>query len=95
MADVEVTREQELSRQEAAERLRAFAAALEDGGAVEIDLGGSKVKMHVPEIVRAELEIEIDGNEVELEIELKWSTGTTTRQRAGRRRSKPATPAAE
>ncbi len=94
MADIEVKREQELSRHEAAGRLRAFAAALDDGGAVEIDLGGGTVKLHVPEMVRAELEIELDGNEVELEMELKWSTGNATR-RGTRRRSKPAATAAE
>lgn len=74
MSDVELKRKQTLTRHQAAERLRAFAAALDDGGHVELDISGTTLKVHVPEQVRAEFEIEVDGDEIELELELKWST---------------------
>ncbi|WP_181781894.1 amphi-Trp domain-containing protein [Pseudonocardia pini] len=74
MSDVEITRKEPLTRQEAAERLSALAAALAEGGHVEIELGASTVKMHVPDHVRCEIEVEIDGTEIELEVELTWST---------------------
>jgi amphi-Trp domain-containing protein len=79
MSDVEVKREETLSRDEAAQRLAALAAALADGGKVELALGASTVKVHVPDEVRIEVELEIDGDEVELEVELKWSTGKPAR----------------
>ncbi|MGB3440878.1 MAG: amphi-Trp domain-containing protein [Actinophytocola sp.] len=75
MSDIEVKREETLTRAEAAKRLAALAEGLADGGAVEFALGASTVKVHVPDKVRVEVEIEIDGDEVELEVELKWHTG--------------------
>lgn len=74
MSDVEVSRTESLSRHEAARRLAALAAALADGGRVEVALGSSVVTLHVPDHVRCEVEIEVDGAEVELELELTWST---------------------
>jgi amphi-Trp domain-containing protein len=74
VSDVEVSRTESLSRHEAARRLSALAAALADGGRVEVDLGASKLTLHVPDQVECEVEVEVDGDEVELEVELKWST---------------------
>jgi amphi-Trp domain-containing protein len=74
LSDVEVSRTETLSRSEDARRLAALAAALADGGHVEVELGASKLKLHVPDHVRCEIEVEVDGDEVELELELKWST---------------------
>lgn len=74
MSDVEVSRTESLTRHEAARRLAALAAALSDGGKVELALGSSVVTLHVPDHVRCEVEVEVDGAEVELEVELKWST---------------------
>jgi len=74
MSDVEISRTESLTRHEAARRLSALADALADGGHVEIELGASKVKLHVPDHVRCEVEVEVDGDEVEFEVELKWST---------------------
>lgn len=74
MSDVEVSRTETLTRHEAARRLAALAAALSDGGEVELALGSSVVTLHVPDHVRCEVEVEVDGAEVELELELKWST---------------------
>ena len=73
MSDVEVKRTESLTRQQAAERLSAMATALADGGHVEVQLGASTLKLHVPDHVRCEVEVEVDGDEVELEVELKWS----------------------
>lgn len=72
MSTLEVTREELLTREEAARRLSALAAALADGEKVLVPLGGSNVRMHVPDHVRCEIELEVDGDEVELEVELKW-----------------------
>ncbi|MGW4489793.1 amphi-Trp domain-containing protein [Amycolatopsis sp. NPDC004368] len=86
MSDVEVERKETLSRQDAARKLAELAAALEESGKVEIALGASTVKVHVPDSVQVEIEVEIDGREVELEVELKWSTGRAAAT-GGRRRA--------
>lgn len=86
MSDVEVKREETLTRAEAAQQLAALAAALADGEEVSLALGASTVKVHVPDQVRCEIEIEIDSDEVELEVELKWHTG----ERAANSRKAPA-----
>jgi amphi-Trp domain-containing protein len=72
MSDVEVKREGQLTRGEAASQLAALAAALADGEKVELTLGDSTLKMRVPNTVHCEVELEIDDDEVELEVELKW-----------------------
>jgi amphi-Trp domain-containing protein len=89
VSDVEVSRTESLSRQEAAERLSAMATALADGGHVKVQLGASTLKLHVPDHVRCEVEVEVDGDEVELELELKWSTAPAPAQAAA-----PSAPAA-
>ena len=72
MSDVEVSRAESLSRREAARRLPTLAEALADGGRVEVEPGATRLKLHVPDQVRCEIEVEIDGEEIELELELKW-----------------------
>ena len=93
MSDVEVSQTESLSRQEAARRLSALADALADGGHVEIQLGKSTLKLHVPDHVRCEVEVEVDGDEVELELELKWSTGSAESAAPARKRRRIAKPA--
>jgi amphi-Trp domain-containing protein len=88
MSDVEVSRTESLSREDAARRLSELAAALADGEKFEVALGASKVKMHVPDQVRCEVEIEIEGTEVELEIELTWNTAAPARRRSPRTTAK-------
>ncbi|TNC29132.1 amphi-Trp domain-containing protein [Amycolatopsis alkalitolerans] len=73
MSTLEVTREELLTREEAARRLSTLAAALADGEKVLVPLGGSTVKVHVPDHVRCEIELEVDGDEIEMEVELKWA----------------------
>lgn len=77
MSDVEISRTESLTRHQAAKRLAALAAALGDDGHVEVELGASTVKLHVPDHVRCEVEVEVDGDEVEFEVELKWSTAAS------------------
>jgi amphi-Trp domain-containing protein len=78
MSDVEISRTESLTRHEAARRLNALADALAGDGRVEVELGASMVKLHVPDHVRCEVEVEVDGDEVELEVELTWSTASAT-----------------
>jgi amphi-Trp domain-containing protein len=89
VSDVEVSRTESLTRQQAAERLSAIATALADGGHIKVQLGASTLKLHVPDHVRCEVEVEVDGDEVELELELKWSTAPAPAQTAA-----PSAPAA-
>jgi amphi-Trp domain-containing protein len=74
MSQVEISRKELLTREEAARRLSTLAAALADGESVEVPLGASTVKMEVPDHVRCKIEVEVDDDEVELEVELKWPT---------------------
>ncbi|MGH3796288.1 MAG: amphi-Trp domain-containing protein [Pseudonocardiaceae bacterium] len=74
MSSMELKRRDSLTRQEAADWLAALAIALVHGGHAQVNLGGTTVRLHVPEDVRTEFEVEIDGDQVELDIELKWST---------------------
>ncbi len=91
MSDVEVKRAELLTRAEAARRLAALAAALADGEKVELALGASTLKVHVPDQVRCEIEIEIEDDEVELELELKWSLAKpAAKKTAATRRVTPA-----
>jgi amphi-Trp domain-containing protein len=89
MSNVEVKREELLTRAEAAHRLAALADALAEGEKAEVALGASTLKVHVPDQVRCEIEIEIDGDEVELELELKWSMAKPAA--STRTNAKPAT----
>jgi len=74
MSSMELKRNESLNRQEAANWLAAFAIALAHGGQAQVDLGGTTVRLNVPEDVRTAFEVEIHGAELELDIELKWST---------------------
>ena len=69
---IEITEKERLSREDAAERLRALADMLARHNDIEFERGGLRFKVHVPDQVNFKLEIEIDDNERELEIELKW-----------------------
>ena len=79
MSDVEVTYKEPMTRERTAKCLSALAAALDDQGEVELDLGATTMKVHVPGQVRCKIEVEIDQDEVELEVELTWSTAARVR----------------
>jgi amphi-Trp domain-containing protein len=74
MSSIELKRKESLNRQEAANWLAAFAIALAHGGQAQVNLGGTTVRLNVPEDVSTAFEVEIHGEELELDIELKWST---------------------
>lgn len=74
MPNMELKRKECLNRQDAANWLAAFAIALAHGGHVQVNLGGTTVRLHVPEDIFSDFEIEVNGDELELDIELKWST---------------------
>jgi amphi-Trp domain-containing protein len=93
MSDVNVSRTETLTRQQAADMLSALATALSEGAGVEVQLGASTLRVHVPDQVRYEVEVEVDGDEVELEVELTWSTATQARVTAPAAAAKPVTAA--
>ena len=73
MSDVKVERKESLSRDEAAQWLALLAKAFAAGDHADLPFGPSSVSLHIPDLMRAELEVEVEGDEVEVEIEFKWS----------------------
>jgi amphi-Trp domain-containing protein len=63
-----------LSREEAANRIRAIGEAVAAGGEVTLELNGQRAAASMPDTLTLELEVE----ENELEIELKWVTTAPT-----------------
>jgi amphi-Trp domain-containing protein len=74
MADVSFEHTESLTREQAASWLTVLAHAFRAGGEAELPLGNGRVKLDLPDVLRAEFEIEIDGDEVQVEVELSWST---------------------
>jgi amphi-Trp domain-containing protein len=68
----EIEQTETLRREEIAERLRVLADMLARHNDIELERGGVKVKVHVPDEVQLKVELEIETDERELEIELKW-----------------------
>lgn len=74
MSDLEITRTETLTREDAAKLLAAIAEALASGGTrMQLSLGDSRLTLRVPDQVRVEVELEVEDGEVELECELGWS----------------------
>jgi len=71
---MEITEKEQVTRAEAAARLRALATALAKKGEVEYERGDLSFSIDVPDKVDCKIEIEMDGDEWELEVELKWDT---------------------
>jgi len=73
MADelLEVTQKQKMSREDAAERLRALADQISRHNQVEFVQNGMNFTAKIPAEVELSVEIEI-GEESEIEIELNW-----------------------
>lgn len=100
MKDLKFEQKRSLSRVEAADQLTAIAAALREGGDVELELGPVTLSLRIPDDLHGELEVEVGDGEMELEIEFKWSTARarTGPSRAGagkaatKRKSAPAKP---
>jgi amphi-Trp domain-containing protein len=76
MPEMKFEQKENLSRAEAAARLSAIADALGSDDKFELERGGEKLELRVPDQVRFELEVEIKDDETELEVEIKWSSAT-------------------
>lgn len=72
MSTSEIEQKTTLSRGEVAKWLSGLAAAIGQGGPVEVALAGPGMMLDLPDQVRCELEIEQGDHEIELEIELSW-----------------------
>jgi amphi-Trp domain-containing protein len=73
MAMTKFKKTETLSREEVARRLLQLSQAIGSGAELELEPGGERVDLDVPEIVTLELEVEIGVGEVEVEVELSWS----------------------
>ena len=69
---IEVSETVQLSREEAADRLRAIADQLSKHNSLEFNQGGLKMTAKVPNQVEVEIEVEITTEGGELEIEISW-----------------------
>lgn len=72
MALLETETEEQLRREEAAERLRQIADTLSRHNQVEFTREGMRYTVKVPDQVEYSLEIEITDDGGEIEIEIKW-----------------------
>ena len=68
---LELEQKQKLSREAAAEKLRALADALSRHNSVEFVKNGQRITVVVADEVEMSVEIEV-GDDKELEIEIKW-----------------------
>jgi amphi-Trp domain-containing protein len=68
----EMKEQAKVSREEAAERLRAIADMLASGDEIAFERGGMELSIHVPDEVELKIEFEVEDDERELEIELTW-----------------------
>ena len=71
MALFEIDTTQKMSREDAADKLRALADALSRHNSVEFDRDGRRINVSIPDEVNLKVEVEL-GEENELEIELTW-----------------------
>lgn len=62
---------QRMSREDAAARLRAIADVLARHNQIELERGGRRITVAVPDQVDLTVEVEV-GEENELEIEISW-----------------------
>jgi amphi-Trp domain-containing protein len=69
---VEITQKEQVTREQAAARLRELADMLARHNDVEFDRNGVHMKVHVPDEVQLKVEFEIEDDGSELEIELTW-----------------------
>jgi amphi-Trp domain-containing protein len=72
MALLETETEEQLRREEVAERLRQLADVLSRRNQVEFTREGLRYTLKVPDQVEYSLEIEITEEGGEIEVELKW-----------------------
>lgn len=77
--EIELETEEDLTRDEIADHLEAFAANLRGSDELDVEIGGETVVIDPPETVEFEVEIEDepedDGVERSIEFELEWMRG--------------------
>jgi amphi-Trp domain-containing protein len=66
--------EEQLSRQQVAERLIDIAYALTAGGPLELGAAGRRVTVPVADELHLERELKAKGDRLEFGLELSWST---------------------
>jgi amphi-Trp domain-containing protein len=69
---VKIEKKQTLSREEAANQLRAIADELASGNGILMERDGLRVTVNLPDEVTMEVEVEIEHDEREFEITLSW-----------------------
>lgn len=69
---IEHESESQMSREEAAQRLRDLADQLARHNQVEFDNDGLKYSVKVPDQVTFALEIEVGEDGSEIEVEIRW-----------------------
>jgi amphi-Trp domain-containing protein len=69
---IDVEEQQQLSREEAAARLRLLADQLARHNEVQFVRGGARFRARVPDDVSFAFEFEIEDGGTEIEIELSW-----------------------
>jgi amphi-Trp domain-containing protein len=72
MDNFEVERQETITRQEAATRLRRIANILSGEEEAAFERGGMRFEVQLPDELDFKVEIEMGSEEHELEIELKW-----------------------
>ena len=68
----EVERQETITRQEAATRLRRIANLLSGEEEAAFERGGMRFELRLPDELNFKVELETGSGESELEIELKW-----------------------
>jgi amphi-Trp domain-containing protein len=79
MSDFKHKEQEQLSRQQAAERLVDIAYALTTGGPLELTAAGRRITVPVAGELRLERELKSEGDQVQLELELTWSAANGSR----------------
>jgi amphi-Trp domain-containing protein len=74
MSDFKHKEEEQLSRQQVAERLIDIAYALSAGGPLELGPAGRRITVPVANEMRLERALKSKGGQLELGLELSWST---------------------
>jgi amphi-Trp domain-containing protein len=69
----EMEQKETLTREQAAERMHQIADMLARHNEIELERGGMRIKVNVPDEVQFKFEVEVESDEKEIEIELTWS----------------------
>jgi len=70
---LEIEEKETLSREAAADRLRAIADSLERHNGLRLQRGAVTVDLRVADEVEFELEIDVESSDSSIEIEISWA----------------------